>query len=364
MRAVQSTVPLCEQVNQMPLPNPFQQPYLRADSVRRIAAAHGLGTVQQYTPLTAGYLNGNYRVETDAGQFFVKRHTRIRRTDLEAHHGLLLTLQARGLSVGAPLPDRQGQTWTVVNHLPVEVFPWTVGEHREGISLSERECVALGELLGQIHQLLDEFGGPQPQSFFLPTVPVQPALTQADRLLKLARAHQPQDDFDRVAEAYLTFTIEQLHGHPDGAAVETCLTPWQLTHGDFHQWNVIFGQDGQMTVVDWDRVRVQPRLSEVVRTLVLWLHDPATGAIDVERAGWVVRGYTSHAPVDQGALAQMVEHYWWNKLTDLWIPQRHYLRGNTGADDLLERTLGWFRWLAEHRRAFGESLEAAASHGR
>lgn len=344
----------------MPLPSAAQQPYLRADSVRRIAAAHQLGTVQRYAPLPTGYLNGNYRVETDAGHFFVKRHTRIGLARLERQHRLLATLQTRGLSVGAPLRDRQGQTWTVVNHLPVEVCPWTAGGHREGASLTERECVALGGLLGQIHRLLDDLGGPQPQPFLLPPIPVQQALTQADHVLRLARAHAPHDAFDEVAEAYLTFTSEQLRAYHGKATADVCLTPWQLTHGDFHQWNVIFGPDGRLTVVDWDRVRVQPRLSELVRMLVLWLHDPATGIIDVERAGWVVQGYVGRVPVEPGALAQMVEFYWWNKLTDLWIPQRHYLRGDTGADDLLARTLGWFRWLREHRWAFGEVLERAA----
>jgi homoserine kinase type II len=344
----------------MPLPSAVHEPCLRADSVRRLAVAHRLGTVKGYVPLTAGYLNCNYRVETDAGQYFVKRHIRIRRSDLKLQHQLLMTLQERGLPVGAPLRDQRGNSWTVVNHRPVAVFPWTVGEHRSGASLTKHECVALGELLGRTHQLLGEIGGDHPQPFLLPQIPIQQALKDARRLLHLARAHRPQDDFDQLATGYLSFTIEQLGAYRDASATQVSLTPWQLTHGDFHQWNVIFGSDGRMTVVDWDRVRVQPRLSELVRTLVLWLHDPDTGAIDVERACWIVQGYTAQVPVERGALAQMVEHYWWSKLTDLWIPQRHYERDDTVADELLARTLGWFRWLSRHREAFGQALEKPA----
>ena len=360
---IQFTLPLRGQVSQMPLPSAFQQPYLRADSVRRLAAAHGMGTVRRYVPLEAGYLNCNYRVETDSGHFFVKRHTRIRRSDLELQHRLLTTLQARGLSVGPPLPDRQGQTWTVVNHLPVTVFPWTAGEHRAGASLSERECVAVGQLLGRTHQLLAEVGGDQPQPFLLPPVRAEQSVRRAERLLEMARAHQPQDDFDGLAEAYLAFVIEQLRQAVHEPDAQPCLTGWQLTHGDFHQLNVIFGPDGGMTIVDWDRLRAQPRLSELVRSLVLWFHDPETGAVDLQRTAWVVRGYADRAPVEPGALAQIVDHFWRTKVADLWILDEHYLRGKQTADELLPSTLNWLRWLAEHRRAFGETLEAAAHSG-
>lgn len=348
----------------MPLPSALQQPKLRSDSVRRIAAAHGLGTVQRYAPLEAGYLNCNYRVETDAGPFFMKRHTRFQRAELRLQHRLLMTLQARGLSVGAPLPDRQGRTWTVVNHRPVTVFPWTIGEHRAGASLSERECTALGALLGRTHLLLAELGEDQPQPFLLPSVRVKQSIRKAEQYLQQARAHQPSNDFDRLAEAYLRFAIGHFRAYTGEADVLACLTRWQLTHGDFHQGNVIFGDDGGMTIVDWDRLRVQPRLVELVRALVLWLHDPQTGVVDVQRAQWVVEGYAAQAPVEPSALAQLVEHWWWSKLADLWILDTHYQRGNSSADDLLPSTLAWLSWLAEHRRAFGEALEQAAARGR
>ena len=309
-------------------------------------------------------MNCNYRVETDVGHFFVKRHTRFHRAELALQHRLLGTLQERGLSVGAPLPDRQGRTWTVVNHRPVAVFPWTVGEHRAGASLSEGECLALGDLLGRTHQLLAELGEDQPQPFLLPSIRAGQVVRRAERLLQQALAHQPSDDFDRLAEEYLLFTLRHFRAYAGEADTLACLTRWQLTHGDFHQLNVIFGQDGGMTIVDWDRLRVQPRLVELVRALVLWLHDPQTGVVDVRRAEWVVQGYAAREPVEPGALAQLVEHWWWSKLSDLWILDTHYVRGNTSADDLLPSTLAWLGWLAEHRRAFGESLEQAARRER
>lgn len=351
-------------MSQMPPPGAPLQPKLRSDSVRRIAAAHRLGTVQRYTPVVGGYLNRSYRVETDAGYFFVKRHTRFHRAELRLQHRLLLTLQERGLSVGAPLPDRQGRTWTVVNHRPVSVFPWTIGQHRAGASLSESECTALGALLGRTHLLLAELGEDQPQPFLLPPIRVAQAARRAERLLQQVRAHQPSDDFDRLAEAYVRFAIGHFRAYAGEADVLACLTRWQLTHGDFHQLNVIFADDGGMTIVDWDRLRVQPRLVELVRALVLWLHDPQTGVVDVQRAEWVVEGYVAEAPVEPGALAQLVEHWWWSKLSDLWILDTHYQRGNPSADDLLPSTLAWLGWLAEHRHAFGEALEGAAHRGR
>jgi Ser/Thr protein kinase RdoA (MazF antagonist) len=345
----------------MPLPSVVHEPHLRGDSVRRIAARFGLGQVARFTALAAGYLNCNYRVETDIGQFFVKRHPGAPLLDLQQRHQLVQTLQARGLPVGAPLADDDGRTWTVVNHRAVAVFPWIDGEHRVGLTLSDAECLAVGRLLGRTHGLLREIGGDQPQPFLLPAIQIDRRLTRAELLLARVRAQAAPDPFDALAEPYLVFVVEQLRRSvTTRLRLEPCLTGWQLTHGDFHQLNVLFTPDGQMTLVDWDRVRVQPRLSELVRGLVLWLHDPETGALDVRRAAMVTKGYAAEMPVEPGALAAVVEHFWQTKLADLWILDRHYDQADCSADDLLPSTLGWLQWLTEHRQALGQALEAAA----
>ena len=115
-----------------------------------------------------------------------------------------------------------------------------------------------------------------------------------------------------------------------------------------------------MTLIDWDKARVQPRLFELIRSIVFWLADEPTGSIDLDSAWSMMRGYASWIQVEPGVMAEIVDYFWWSKLNDLWILDRHYLQADPIADDLLPSTLGWLRWLREHRRTLARALDDAA----
>jgi homoserine kinase type II len=338
------------------LPSLTNQHALSPRSVHWIAEVYGLGRVERYEALTTGYLNNNYRVETARGRYFLKHHIKARRTSLDEQHRLLGALETAGVPVVAPLSDPYGRTYVTVSHRPVSVFPWTEGEHREEPSLSDDDSEAVGRLLGRVHHALAGMGGAAQQPFMLPPLSPERTLATARAVRARIDAHQQKDAFDELAEEHLDFAIGQLAQVEHGASDDPCVTVWQLTHGDFNPKNVLFAPDGTMTVIDWDRVRVQPRWFELLRTLALWLIDTNTGNIRLEAARRMVRGYAQQVPLEPELVPGLIEYYWQQKLNDLWILEWHYFRGNLTADDLAASSLRWLRWLSVHRHELATVL--------
>lgn len=344
----------------MPLASLTNQHALSARSMHWICEVFGLGEVTAFAALESGYLNNNYRVETARGRFFLKHHIKARRAGLDEQHRLLVALRAAGVPVAAPLMDSYGRTYVTVSHRPVSVYAWIEGEHRQGPVLSEAECEAVGALLGGAHVGLAAVGDWAQQPFMLPPIRPDRTLVTARAIRERIEAQQSRDAFDDLAEAWLDFTAGQLRQVERWAGDDPCPTPWQLTHGDFNPKNVVFGPESSMTVIDWDRVRVQPRWFELLRSIWLWLVDTETGSLSLEAARRMLRGYVQQVPVESASVPGMLEYFWQQKLNDLWILDWHYLQGNHTADDLAASSLLWLRWLTAHRDVLAAALSEEA----
>ena len=201
-------------------------------------------------------------------------------------------------AVAAPLSDQRDQTFLTVDRRPLAVFPWIEGEHRPRGALSDDECHAIGALLGRAHRALAESTSSEQQTYMLPPVRSERTLDRAAELRRLVQTRQLRDPFDVLAEECLDFTVDQVQRARGEIGAQPCVTTWQWTHGDFHPGNVVCQPDGTMTLVDWDKARVQPRLFELVRSIVLWLADAETGTIDVRAAWSMMRGYAARVHVD------------------------------------------------------------------
>jgi hypothetical protein len=74
----------------------------------------------------------------------------------------------------------------------------------------------------------------------------------------------------------------------------------------------------------------------------------------------MMRGYAAWFPVEPRVLPELVDYFWWSKLNDLWILDRHDRQADPIAVHLLRSTLGWLCWLLAYRRPLVDALEDAA----
>ena len=108
-----------------------------ADGVlTELISAFGLGEVRERRYLADGLMNANWRVETRAGIFALKRVTDVPLARLRRNLGVLAWLAADGVPVVAPVATVSGSLVAEIGEGIWCLFPWAVGSHVRGIDLS------------------------------------------------------------------------------------------------------------------------------------------------------------------------------------------------------------------------------------
>jgi Ser/Thr protein kinase RdoA (MazF antagonist) len=311
-----------------------------------ICRAFGLPAPCSSTRLAHGLMNRNWRIATDDGREYAVKELRDALPDhARRQHALLRRLAEHDIPVAVPVADAAGGTVAQLAGVGFTVTPWVDGEHLPGARLDVAACDRLGRLLGRVHAALAVVRPDVPAA-----APADPpsraaAAGRVEHYLAAIAARPVPDPVDRVAadhlrwrRALLTTAVPPVGQRPEQG--------W--THGDFHQFNLVWRAGAVVAVLDWDRVRRQPPGAELIRACLLHFAG-GDGALDLDRIAAVVRGYRAIRPVDGEALADLARRAWWQWLTDFWPLDRRYDHGDPSCDHQFianERTL---RWWTAHR---------------
>ncbi|MEV7118267.1 phosphotransferase [Kitasatospora griseola] len=323
----------------------------------------GLGEIRGHRFLSAGLMNGNWRLETSQGPFALKRIMDVSLPLARRNLAVLAVLADAGVAVARPLVTTSGGTVAEIADRGYCLIPWTEGSHQSGTALALDQAADLGVLLGQIHQSLNDERtarllppGPQ-QVAALVTTPGA-AHTEADRFLALIAALETQTAFDTAAAEALGERKVLLDKFgSERPTTEVALGPVGWTHGDVQHRNVLW-RDGKIAgVIDWDRIRVRPFGEEVARTATVQFGGE-DGFLDLERTAAFVAGYRSVVPIPVPALVDAVERLWWKRMSDYWQLVFHYDRGDHSCDHLFLSAERFLAWWTERREAVQEAFAA------
>ena len=244
------------------------------------------------------------------------------------------------------------------------VAPWAHGSHVDGAGLSLHEADELGGLVAVIHRELRAL-----TSDTLPTPTGRPragavgpedADQRAQQLLARVAAVAEPDAFDDRARELLEerrIFIDKYRAQRP--AEERLSGPFGWTHGDLQYRNVIRRGGTVAAVLDWDRLSVRPLAEEVARTAQVQFGGER-GALDLERVAAFVAGYRAVLPLPRAALAEAVHRLWWRRLTDFWVFEFHYQRGDHGPDHLMVPGEQLLAWWSEHRSAVENAFAAGS----
>ncbi|MFJ9817677.1 phosphotransferase [Streptomyces sp. NPDC101151] len=338
--------------------------HVSTDDLAELIKEFGLGEVVGSQHLADGLINVNWRLDTVAGPFVLKRVTDVPLDRLRRNLAALPTLAEAGVPVIAPVEAPSGGVVVEVGGSGYCLFPWALGAHVRGVDLPRAQVGRLGAELAKLHLALRRAVG----SGALPALPdaetadvVTPgqAMEKADRLAVAARAHGGGDSFDTVALDALakrrTLLSQYARLRPEG---DVPAGPHGWTHGDFQYRNLLWA-DGELTaVLDWDRLGVRPYAEEVVRTAQVQFG--VQGVFDLERVSTFVRGYRSVMPLEPDELLDAARRLWWKRMTDFWQLEFHYDRHDHSCDELFiadEALLHWWtERLDEIERAFDRAF--------
>ncbi len=326
--------------------------------------AYDIGGVLDRQHLADGLMNVNWRLDTRAGRFALKRVTDVPLDRLRRNLAVLPVLASHGVPTCTPLFTVHGDVIAEVRGDVYCLFPWSAGNHVRGTDLSPAQTSRLGTHLAGLHTALgravDEAGMPAvPASVTAEVTEASRAVQKADRLAAAVSARGAGDSFDAVAGVALEkrkiLLDKHVHLRPEGDAPAG---PHGWTHGDFQYRNLLWADGELKAVLDWDRLGVRPYAEEVVRTAQVQFG--VEGVFDLERVSAFVSGYRLVVPLEPAALLDGARRLWWKRMTDFWQLEFHYDRGDHSCDDLFiadEALLHWWtERLDEVERAFVGAL--------
>ncbi|WP_144124193.1 phosphotransferase [Catellatospora sichuanensis] len=310
-----------------------------------VCRAFGLPAVSSASRLAHGLMNRNWRIATDDGREYAVKELRDAPEHARTQHALLRRLAEHDIPVAVPIADAAGETVAYLAGVGFTVAPWVDGEHLPGAKLDIDACDRLGRLLGRVHTALVAVRPDLP----VPAQADPPSRAAAaeciERYLAAIAARPVPDPVDRVAADHLRWRRALLAAEvrPAGQGPER---GW--THGDFHQFNLVWRAGAVVAVLDWDRVRRQPPGTELIRACLLHFAGD-DGVLDLDRIAAVVRGYRAIRPVDGEVLADLVRRAWWHWFTDFWPLNWRYDRGDTSCDHQFISNERMLRWWTAHR---------------
>ena len=310
-----------------------------------VIAQWRIGQVHKIHRVATGMMNKNWRVDTDTGSYVLKLFLDVRGPQLAFQIRVLRALAAVGVPVPLPVLTQHNTDTILIAGHEYGVYPWVTGVHRSGLSMTMERCAELGATLGRIHGTLRRTLPTPPHPYQASAAPTVQALTNIDRLLDVVDSRNGNTDFDRLAERTLRMKRGMLLRLADRYPPQIPTTMAGYVHGDFHPHNVLLDRtDDVIAVLDWDRLRIGPYARELVRAATFFFTYGDERGFDLERAQTFVAGYRRVFDIGAPAIADGVHRLWWERLTENWIVEWHYLRKNPASDHLLAGQAALLQW--------------------
>ncbi len=333
-----------------------------AGDLKLVAQEFRLGEVTDAVFLADGLMNRNWRIDTTTGMYALKL---LRDVPVEVAHRnamVLASLRSSGLPVCAPMNIREGGPVLQIGLRSYLVSPWAKGAHVEGTDLPLGEVSDFGALVATIHQALgDLVHVPLPSADVRPRTKVtgpDKAIDKADRLLAAIAAIAEPSDFDELARALLEERKVLIDKHRSSPPAEgNAPGPFGWAHGDLQYRNILHSEGTISAVLDWDRVAVRPLGEDVARTAQVQFGGE-DGRLDLGRVAVFVGGYRSVKPLSRADLADAVDRLWWKRMSDYWIFEFRYDRGDHGPDSLMAPSERLLAWWTDRREDVRQAFEA------
>lgn len=265
------------------------------------------------SPVTGGWLNLKWRVETDDGPLLVKQysHERFNRRKLNDIEEALRR-QIIAYSMGVPCPRVWQKDGQIVQH-PSEDVSYMVMEFAQGRvetpeTVTPAQMESLGEACARMHRAFS----------LLPVSGVKGYPLNCGRIMEDFHGAFSADGIPHDAAGAFGETVARLSPTvacvPDGFLSRL---PRAIAHEDFTGDNMLFADESLSVIIDFDRNQYSFPLHDIGRILLsLALRDDE---MDMVRVRAFMDGYSQHLPLtpentaDALRLTFVMEAPWWLK---------------------------------------------------
>jgi homoserine kinase type II len=264
-----------------------------------------VGGVQSLQPISEGIENTNYFLTTSLGEFVLTLYERVPAEDLPFYLNFTAHLSKSGVAVPAPIADRTGGLFSILNGRPAALTQRVAG--RPVMQPDVSHCAAVGAELGRLHNASKAFRGRISNKR-------GPAWT-----LSTSRAVRPflTAEQNSVIEHELKFQRERRQTRlPNGAI-----------HADLFRDNVLFDGPRLSGLIDFGFAATDEFAYDLAITVNDWCVT-AEGELDGERTQALLAAYSSVRPLSEAEqiawpalLRAGALRFWLSRLYDLHFPR-------------------------------------------
>jgi len=305
---------------------------LSEEDLGAIARRFALGPLRSVTPLVAGTVNTNLRVESELGLWFVRINEGKSEADVVYEGELSVALAAAGAPLPLPRAATDGRPFAAValeSHTAfVSCFPWIEGVHRRAPAISAADTHELGGALARLH--LAGAGFPRRRASHYEWSEIT------------ARWARIRTQVEPIAAADLDGEIAAIAAL---APARTAL-PTGVIHGDLFPDNVLYDDAGRISaLLDFEQASDGTWAYDLAVCLCSWCFDDRF-ADDRMRA--LVAGYQAERPLTPEEQRELwvearaaAARFTVTRLTDVAL--------NPRAAEETKRTKDWRRFHARSR---------------
>jgi len=279
-----------------------------AEELEAWLARYAVGTLDSQAPIAAGIGNTNYFVTTSKGRYVLTLYERLPAAELPFYLNLMAHLARAGVECPAPIPDRTGSLFGMLNGKPAGLVT-----RLDGVPLRTPDaphCAAVGAALGRLH---------------VASATYRPRLTNRRGPAwwrQAARAVRPF--IDAGQNEMLAAELKFLTGYPRFGM------PRGAIHGDLFCDNVLFIGDSVSGIIDFGFAATDFLAYDLAITVNDWcIAKTASGAALVpELADALIDAYDRVRPLTNeerlqwpALLRAAALRFWLSRLYDLHLPR-------------------------------------------
>ncbi|RED86502.1 phosphotransferase [Cohnella phaseoli] len=282
-----------------------------------------------------GFANLKWKIDTDAGIFFVKQYNSERYTDeLLSHVEVALGLQDRlNKEAGIPCP-------TILPHKGSYIQRTSSGErfmltefchgHMVGPGeVNKDQMYHLGQVTGRMHRWLNEHA---PLSLHLHWVPASKEKMLTQWLTNWHQAHSAGSDKYIAALELQRKIAEKI----DLEMFQSCEEGW--VHWDLFVDNILFHSNYVSAILDFDRMHFIYPEFDISRAILSGTI--LNNKINLESAKAFINGYRESAPLPVLKLVRSIKLTWWKESAWLNIKSEEFRTLRRFAEELM--------WVGSH----------------
>lgn len=339
-------------MTQIELHQPIDWPRLN----EKLGRYFHVGTVRGVSLVHGGYMSQNFRVETDAGAFFLKQYRNRMSAGVYEVKDSEEFFALKGLPVILSVRDAFGRDAFWIDGNWYSLFPFVDGVRPALGAFHPRTSASLGAMLGRFHAAGIEPPGSyhhllrawDRRGFWLEYVELEQEL--------LARAELTSVERRMLDVLRLKARLVERNE----TSVRDFRVPFDcLLHGDFIYPNVFVNAEGGIDrVFDFEKTCVGPAAYELARSLFVNCFDDGWKEDNYAQGRTFLQAYRSVRPISFDAFYDGVRLYAISLFHMTWIEARSVLYRNDDSMPIYERHAKRVEMLSGDVRPLCERLYA------